>query len=95
MPVCSEIALADMAAERPALPVWERGAGQKGAGVWRHYLPQQGRPTPSCPQTIKPDLSFSQEEGKNAVPVGGMEERYQAALLPAEEEDPEIMGEGR
>lgn len=95
MPVCSEIALADMAAEGPALPVWERAAGQKGAGGWRHYLPQQDRPTSSCPQTIKPDLSVSQEEGKKAVPVGRMEERYQAALLPAEEEDPETMGEGR
>lgn len=59
MPVCSEIALADMAAEGPGLPARGRGTGWS---VWAGRSNQQVGSTPSCPQTIKLDLGFSQKK---------------------------------
>lgn len=60
LPVCSEIAFADMAAEGPGLPTRGRGTGWSvWAGRLKHYLPQQAASTPSCPSTVKLDLGFS------------------------------------
>lgn len=48
-----------MAAEGPALPVRVRGAGQKGQEM-EALSSLEGQMQPSCPQTIRPDLSASQ-----------------------------------
>ena len=52
---------------RPCTTCWGERGWSKGAGRWRCYLLQQDRPPPSCPQTIKPDLSAS-PEGEEGCP---------------------------
>lgn len=64
----------------PCSTWWGERGWSEEVGRWRGYLLQQGRPMPSCPQTIKPDLSASLRE-KWAAPGGGMEGRSQTALL--------------
>lgn len=93
MPVCSEIALADMAADGPALPAEVRTADQKRQGN-RYYLLQHSRVMPSCFQTTKPNPSASEEGEKGLPPAGRVGRRKLTALLIAEE-DSEMTGEGR
>jgi hypothetical protein len=72
LPVCSEIALADMAAERPGLPTRGRGpAWSVWAGRSKHYLPQQAGSTPNSPPNNKTRSWLFSRERKRATLAGG------------------------
>lgn len=71
MPVCSEIALADIAAEGMLYLLGEQELVGRGRG---------NRPMSNCPQTIKPDLRAPQERERGLAQreggQGDLNERF-------------------